>query len=158
MKNDIKRLPYQENNKIPKKNLFIIIFSVCLSLVIILSLAFYFLIYKSDANLLKRYLLGEGYNCNNITCNKKEKGYTYSFNYKKNTLTASNKNYTIEISNNHPYLEVRDINLVCEYEKDDYNGNDKIDDSFSYSNECKTYIEEVNNIISYRNRVIENYK
>ena len=77
MKSDIKRLPYQEKHKIPKKSIYLIIFSVCLSLVVIAALAFYFLIYKSDANLLKRYLLTEGYTCNNMTCNKKENGYIY---------------------------------------------------------------------------------
>ncbi len=158
MKNDVKRLPYPEKNKIPKKNIFIIIFSVCLSLVIILSLAYYFLIYKSDANLLKRYLLSEGYTCNNVTCNKIEQEYSYSYNYKKNALTASNKNYTIEVSNNHPYIEIRNIDLVCEYEKDEYNGTDKIDDSFTYSNECKAYIDDVNDIIFYRSRIMDKYK
>ena len=82
MKNDVKRLPYPEKNKIPKKNIFIIIFSVCLSLVLILGLAYYFLIYKSDANLLKRYLISEGYTCNNTTCNKVEQEYSFSYNYK----------------------------------------------------------------------------
>lgn len=158
MRSDIKRLPYQEKHKIPKKNIYLIIFSVCLSLVIILGLAFYFLIYKSDANLLKRYLITEGYTCNNVICNKKDGEYTYSYDYKKNALTVSNKNYTIEVSDNHPYLEVRKINLVCEYEKEEYNGKDKIDSSFNYDNECREYIDEVNDIISYRNRVVEKYK
>ena len=72
MNKDVKRLPYKETNRIPKKNLNLIIFSVTLSLLVVAGFAYFFLIYRSDANMLKRYLSKNGYTCNNRTCNKKE--------------------------------------------------------------------------------------
>ena len=158
MNKDVKRLPYKETNKIPKKNLNIIIFSVTLSLIVVAGFAYFFLIYRSDSNILKRYLSKHGYTCNNRTCNKKEGSISYSFDYKKQELTATDKLYKIEVSNNNPYLEVRKTKQQCEYEKDEYNGKDKVDESFKTNNECIKYIEDVNNIIKYRNNILEDYK
>ena len=158
MNKDIKRLPYKETNKIPKKNLHLIIFSVTLSLLVVGGFAYFFLIYRSDANILKRYLVTKGYTCNNRTCNKKVGSITYTFDYKNTSLTATDKLYLIEASNNHPYLEVRKTKQTCEYEKDDYNGRDKIDETFVTNNECMKYIEDVNEVIKYRNNILNDYK
>ena len=159
MNKEIKRLPYnKETNKIPKKNMNIIIFSVTLSLLVVGGFAYFFLIYRSDANMLKRYLIKEGYTCNNKTCNKKIKDMSYSIDYKDNTLRATNKLYQIDLSKNHPVLEVKSNDLICEYEKDNYNGTDRIDESFTYNNVCKQYIEDVNTVIKFRNDILDNYK
>ena len=158
MNKEVKRLPYKEDNRIPKKNLYLIYFSVTLSLIVIAGFAYFFLVYRNDANMLKRYLISKGYTCNNKTCNKKEGSISYSFDYKRTILTATDKLYTIEISNGNPTLLVRQTKQSCDYEKDDYNGRDKVDETFQTNNECIRYIDDVNNIIKYRNNILDNYK
>ena len=49
MKNN-EELKHRKNTKIPKKNLFLMISLISICLILLLSLAYYFLIYKNDSN------------------------------------------------------------------------------------------------------------
>lgn len=152
MKNN-EELKHRKNTKIPKKNLFLMISLISIGLILLLSLAYYFLIYKNDSNTLKRYLINNNYYCNKKVCYKKENNFYYEYDYVSQDLKISNKEYILKLTKKTPVLEIKSENYLCLYEKDDYQDGQSIDETFEFNNYCKKYISEINEHIVTRNNI-----
>lgn len=152
MKNN-EELKHRKNTKIPKKNFFLMISLITIGLILLLSLAYYFLIYKNDSNTLKRYLINNNYYCNKKVCYKKENNFYYEYDYVSQDLKISNKEYILKLTKKTPVLEIKSENYLCLYEKDDYQDGQSIDETFEFNNYCKKYISEINEHIVTRNNI-----
>lgn len=152
MKNN-EELKHCQKAKIPLKNLILMISLTTIGLILLLSLGYYFLIYKNDSNTLKRYLLTDNYHCNKKVCYKKDNNFYYEYDYATHDFKISNKDYVLKLSQNAPILEIKTENYICLYEKENYQDGQMIDETFEFNNYCKKYINEINKYITMRNEI-----
>lgn len=152
MKNN-EELKHCQKAKIPLKNLILMISLTTIGLILLLSLGYYFLIYKNDSNTLKRYLLTNNYHCNKKVCYKKDNNFYYEYDYVTHDFKISNKDYVLKLSQNAPILEIKTENYICLYEKENYQDGQMIDETFEFNNYCKKYINEINKYITMRNEI-----
>lgn len=152
MKNN-EELKHSPKAKIPLKNLILMISLTTIGLIFLLSLGYYFLIYKNDSNTLKRYLLTDNYHCNKKVCYKKDDNFYYEYDYVTHDFKISNKDYVLKLSPKAPILELKTENYICLYEKENYQDGQMIDGTFEFNNYCKKYINEINEYITMRNEI-----
>lgn len=135
--------------------LILIISSIILLTLLIL---FYIFIYQCDSNKLKRYLKEEGFTCNSKICTKEINELTYNINIKDASLNVDSPNYSFILTNTKHSLEIKKENNICTYEKMPFSKYEQITEEFTYSRQCKVYIDVVNEIIKNYNIILEESK
>ena len=143
--NENKQLTYNDNkSNINKKELFKIISLSVIAILIVGAIAYFFLVFLSDSNSLKRYLKNQGYSCSKKICKKEINDEKYEFNFKKAKLTITNDLYVLSIDTKTPELEIKKDEYICTYRKDNYEFGQSIDESFTYNQKCGKYISDIN--------------
>lgn len=158
--NENKQLTYNDNKKntISKKELFKIISLSIITILIVGSIAYFFLVYLSDSNSLKRYLKSQGYSCSKKICKKEINDEKFEFNYKKAKLMITNDLYVLNINTKTPELEIKKDEYICTYRKDNYELGQSIDESFTYKPKCEKYILDINKYLKEYQTAIEKSK
>lgn len=157
MKNN-KELKYTipKKAKLTKKNYIIIIIPIILILTITGFIMYLSFFYLTPNQKLKRYLEKNNYKCNKSVCYHKENNTITSINYQNATMTVDSPNYEIFIESSTPIVYIKDSDKSCKYTKLNSAFLSKIDDSYTYSNDCQKYLNDVNVYIVYYQDVLTN--
>lgn len=149
-------LTYKKVKTLSKKNYFIIIFPILISIIVISLIAFYTFNISNPSNKLKRYLENFKYSCNSTICTKVIEDEIFNINYKTGMLVIDGNDYNITIGKSSPKLFIMSNNKVCNYYKDDYEMLTLIDESYTNDRECLKYVENINNAITTYKTVLKN--
>lgn len=157
---ELKQLTFNKETTKKKLSFKQIKIILIISSILILSVLvlFYIFIYQSDTNKLKRYLKEEGYTCNSKICTKEINDLTYNIDVKDASLNVDSPNYSFILNNAKHSLETKKENNICTYEKMPFSKYEQITDEFTYSRQCKVYIDVVNEIIKNYNIILEESK
>lgn len=145
-----RELKYDEpkKKKLTKFNYIVIIVPIILVLILVAGIAFYVFIYNSDSNKMKRYLINDGYVCNDVTCTREKENKIFTIDYVNNIFTVDSANIQVRVGEDNPIVDVKDKEMICTYVKDNYNWN-FVDDSFIYDKQCESYIPQINEYLTY---------
>lgn len=158
MKKNQELIHYEGKIKLNKKNYLVIIIPIILVILLIVVIALYVFIYTSPSNKIKNYLIDSGYNCNNKNCSKELDDSYYTFDFKNYNLRIDNEEYNLMISINSPTLEIKSKEYICNYIKDNYSTFTHVDNTFIYNQQCEKYITNVNDAITYYEKIITDNK
>lgn len=156
--NNNNQLTYVKNKKISSKNILLIILLVITIVLLITILAYFFLVYNTPTNKIKRYLTKQEYSCTKNVCIKKTSTDKITISLKDGHLEASNNLYEFYLSETTKSLNIKKTQKVCYYAKENSTAFSTVDDTYTYDLQCEQYIKNVNEYIDTYKKIFTTTK